>query len=74
MVGQGCWNAIEDGLSRHLPEKVEDRLMCAAYLVLALVKTRQFSRAADELQQLGDLDSPEFMRETPHGSFMCITS
>ena len=45
--------------------------MCAAYKVLSLFKIKNYTGAAEELQLLGDLDSEDYMMDTPTG--MCIT-
>ncbi|GMH38474.1 hypothetical protein BSKO_06358 [Bryopsis sp. KO-2023] len=64
---QGCWQTIIREVSVKSVAPVEDKLERATYLVLALMKTKQYTRAAEELQQLGDFDSSEFSKQTPKG-------
>lgn len=60
-----------DGLLPYSPTTVPDRLVRAAFLTMSFVKTRQHARAAEELQQLGDLDADEFLQQTSRGILRC---
>lgn len=56
-----------DGLLPYSSTTITDRLVRASFLTMSFVKTKQHARAAEELQQLGDLDSDEFLQQTSQG-------
>ena len=65
---QGSWRAIAQQTANFRRAGPDALLQEAAWQVLALVKLRNFAAAAEELAALGDLDSPDYMADTPEGA------
>ena len=64
---QGSWRAIAQQTANFRRAGPDALLQEAAWQVLALVKLRNFAAAAEELAALGDLDSPDYVADTPEG-------
>ena len=57
---QGSWRAIEQRVRAVHIQDAPQLLTNATWLILSLVKLRQYTTAAEELKKLGDLDAQHY--------------
>ena len=65
---QGCWKAVAERTRSFSAAAREKDLTQAAWHIFSLAKLRRYRDAEAALNSLGNIESPQYMQESPEGA------